>query len=104
MPIITVITSVANVPGLLLDIASLPYKSRVDDAMIKEDLLPHEMEGMEAIPSEFTVVQVIIHMHDGSGPAIEWKASGFTVPGYIKDERCDAIHMEFSTVHASEKS
>lgn len=94
----------ANVPGLLLDIASLPYKSRVDDAMIREDLLPHEMEGMEAILPEFTEVQVIVHMHDGSGPAIEWKASGFTVPGYIQDEHSGAIHIELSTVHASENS
>ncbi|KAE8423790.1 AAA domain-containing protein [Aspergillus pseudocaelatus] len=65
----------------------------LDRYAFKEDLLPPEMKGMELILPEFTEVEVIVRVPQGSGPTMEWKGSGFTVPGYIEDEDPSAIQI-----------
>jgi hypothetical protein len=65
----------------------------LDRSAFREYLLPPDMKGMEVILPEFTEVQVVVRVPNCAGPSAEWKASGFTVPGYVEDEATGAIQI-----------
>ena len=56
-----------------------------DPNQIKDNLLPTEIRGTEILLPEYTDVKLIVKVPQVTGPAVEWKISGFTVTEYTEN-------------------
>ncbi|OJI80648.1 hypothetical protein ASPTUDRAFT_937671 [Aspergillus tubingensis CBS 134.48] len=64
-----------------------------DSNQIKDNLLPTEIRGTEILLPEYTDVKLIVKVPQVTGPAVEWKISGFTVTEYTKNLLPDKLNI-----------
>lgn len=64
-----------------------------DSNQIKDNLLPTEIRGTEILLPEYTDMKLIDKVPQVTGPAVEWKISGFTVTEYTENLLPDKLNI-----------